>query len=161
MKYLYKKIANIVEKEAACLEEFLELLVNQQKYLVDNDIENLKSGVNRQQEIISQIRDLEKSRLGIVACYSETQDLDPGDITISSLARQAGGEIADKLMELQNSLLSLHQKIEKAKRKNEFLIEHSMKHIEGTIRLIAEKGKVKKDYGPREQQESLILSRTV
>lgn len=150
-----------MEREAACLEEFLELLVNQQKYLVDNDIENLKSGVSRQQEIINQIKELEKSRLGIVACYSETQKLNPGDVTISSLARQAGGEMADKLMELQNSLLSLHQKIEKAKRKNEFLIEHSMKYIEGTIRLIAEKGNVKKDYGPREQQESLILSRTV
>jgi FlgN protein len=161
VELLYKKIADIVEQEAACLEEFLTLLVNQQKYLVDNDIESLRDGVTRQQEIISRIKGLEKNRSSLVVKYSDSNDLDPEDVTISGLARRADGAIADKLMELQNSLLSLHQKIEKAKRKNEFLIEHSMKYIEGTIKLIAEKSTPVNDYAPHNKQESLIVSRTV
>ena len=138
-----------MESEAACLTEFLNLLVNQQKYLVENDIDNLKQGVSRQQEIINQIKSLERSRTNLVSRYCDEKGLSPQDVTISSLARSADGRIADKLIELQNSLLSLHQKIEKAKRKNQFLIEHSMKYIEGTIKLIAEKGKPRRDYLPR------------
>ena len=161
MELLYKKIINIVEEESLCLEEFLELLVGQQKFLVENDLENLKDGVAHQQEIIERIKTLEKTRAQLVAKYSDSEEINPGDVTITALARRAGGEIADKLLVLQNSLLSLHKKIEKARRKNEFLIEHSMKYIDGTIRLIAERGVQKKDYTKRTGQESLILSRTV
>ncbi len=161
MELLYKKIIDVVEEESLCLEKFLELLVNQQKYLVENDLENLKDGVAHQQNIIDRVKDLEKQRSQLVAMYSESENLNPNDVTISGLARKAGGQIADKLLELQNSLLSLHKKIDKAKRKNEFLIEHSMKYIDGTIRLIASGSAQKKDYSKRDKQESLILSRTV
>ncbi len=161
MELLYKKIIDVVEEEALCLEEFLRLLVDQQKYLVENDLENIKSGVSRQQELIDRVKALEKSRTQLVAKYSETANLKPDDITMSGLARRVGGEMADKLMELQNSLMSLHQKIEKAKRKNQFLIEHSMKYINGTIRLIAERGKSRKDYSPRMGQDSLIVSKRI
>jgi hypothetical protein len=161
VELLYKKIIDVVEEEALCLEGFLRLLVDQQKYLVENDLENIKSGVARQQQLIDRIKDLEKTRVQLVAKYSESADLKPCDITISGLARRAGGEIADKLIKLQDSLMSLHQKIEKAKRKNQFLIEHSMKYINGTIRLIAERGKSRKDYAPRGGQDSLIVSKTV
>ncbi|NIP44509.1 MAG: flagellar protein FlgN [candidate division Zixibacteria bacterium] len=161
MEFLYKKVIDIVEEESLCLEEFLELLVNQQKYLVENDLEKLKDGVARQQEIISRVKTLEKQRGKLVAEYSETEDVNPGDITITCLARKAGGQIADKLLELQNSLLSLHEKIEKARRKNEFLIENSMKYIDGTIRLIAESGRQKEDNAKSDEKESLILTTTV
>ncbi len=159
---LYNKLVEIVEEEALCLERFLSLLVDQQKYLVENDIDSLKEGVSHQQEIINRIKMLEKSRGQLVSRFSESLDLNPRDITISSLARKAEGQIADKLLGLQNALLSLHQKIEKARRKNEFLIEHSMKYIEGTIRLIARQTDDKRDYAPRrKKQESMIVSRTV
>jgi hypothetical protein len=161
VEFLYKKVIDIVEEESLCLEEFLELLVNQQKYLVENDLEKLKDGVARQQEIISRVKTLEKQRGKLVAEYSETEDVNPGDITITCLARKAGGQIADKLLELQNSLLSLHEKIEKARRKNEFLIENSMKYIDGTIRLIAESGRQKEDNAKSDEKESLILTTTV
>jgi len=158
---LYKKILDIIQNEATCLEEFFNLLVNQQTYLVESDLENLKAGVARQQEIIDQVKNLEKSRLQIIAHFSGQAQLDPKDVTISSLARKAQGEIANQLLNLQTNILSLHGKIEKAKRKNQFLIEHSMKYIEETIKLIAEKGKPRPDYAPHDKQESLILSRTV
>ncbi len=161
MELLYKKIIDVVEEEALCLEGFLRLLVDQQKYLVENDLENIKNGVARQQELIDRVKSLEKARTQLVAKYSESENIKPCDLTMSGLARRAGGEIADKLMELQNSLMSLHRKIEKAKRKNQFLIEHSMKYINGTIRLIAERGKSRKDYAPHGGQDSLIVSKTV
>lgn len=161
MDSLYKKILDIIQSEATCLEEFFNLLVSQQTYLVESDLESLKAGVARQQQIIDQIKNLEKSRLQIIAHFSEQTQLDPKDVTISCLARKAQGEIADQLLNLQNNILSLHSKIEKAKRKNQFLIEHSMKYIEGTIKLFAEKGKPRPDYAPHDKQESLILSRTV
>ena len=162
MELLYKKIVDVVNREASCLEEFLNLLIDQQKFLVENDIENLKDGVAKQQQIISKVKALEKNRAQLVAQYSAGNDLNPKDVTISNLARRAEGEIADKLLGLQSTLMSLHQKIEKAKRKNEFLIEHSMKYIEGTIRLIAEHGAPRKsDYAPKSKQESLIVSQTV
>jgi len=158
---LYNKLVDIIDEEALCLERFLALLVDQQKYLVENDVDSLKEGVSHQQEIIKLIKALEKNRGQIVNRFSESMDVNPGDVTISSLARKAEGEIADKLLDLQNSLLSLHQKIEKAKRKNEFLIEHSMKYIEGTIRLIAQQNQGRRDYTPRKNQDSMIVSKTV
>jgi hypothetical protein len=161
VELLYKKIIDVVEEESLCLEKFLELLINQQKYLVENDLENLKDGVAHQQNIIDRVKALEKQRGQLIAMYSDSENLDPNDVTISSLARKAGGQIADKLLKLQNSLMSLHKKIEQAKRKNEFLIGNSMKYIDGTIRLIASSGTQKKDYSKREKQESVILSRTV
>jgi len=159
--HIYRKITEVVEREAACLEEFLKLLIDQQKYIVDNEIDNLKNGVARQQEIIKKIKNLEKSRIEILGRLSESENLDPKNLTISSLACHAEGEISEKLLQLQSSLLALHNKIEKAKRKNEFLIEHSMKYIEETIRLLGEKGKPRRDYIPGKDQESLILSKTV
>ncbi|MBD3380738.1 MAG: hypothetical protein GF404_00935 [candidate division Zixibacteria bacterium] len=161
MENPHKTIAEIVEQEAVCLEEFLKLLVAQQKYLVENDIDQLKAGVDRQQELIDRVKNLEKNRFEVLANYSRQHDLDPAEITITRLANQAEGKIADKLLKLQNSLMSLHSKIEKAKRKNEFLIEHSMKHIEGTIKLIAGKNGTGSDYSPHEKKGNLMVSKTI
>jgi flagellar biosynthesis/type III secretory pathway chaperone len=157
----HKTIADIIEQESECLEEFLKLLVVQQKYLVENDIDHLRQGVDRQQELINRIKMLEKDRIKVLMEYSRQHDLDPAEVTMTNLANRAEGEIADKLMKLQNSLLSLHSKIEKAKRKNEFLIEHSMRHIEGTIKLIAGQNAVGSDYAPHEKKGNLMVSKTI
>lgn len=140
MESLTKKLTDIVAREVSQFELVLQLMADQQNYLVANDLENLNRVVKEQEEAILKVRELEKARLIIVDEISGISDDNAESLTLAEIAKKLALPQAEKLQKLQKTLQDLHEKITKARSRNEFLIKKSMEHIEGTVRLLASSG---------------------
>ncbi|MBU1320579.1 MAG: flagellar protein FlgN, partial [candidate division Zixibacteria bacterium] len=129
MESLTKKLTDIVSREVLQFELVLQLMADQQNYLVANDLENLNRVVKEQEEAILKVRELEKSRLLIIDEISDVTDDDSENLTLTQIAKKLALPQAEKLQRLQKTLLDLHEKITRARSRNEFLIKKSMEHI--------------------------------
>lgn len=165
MESLTNKLAEIVSKEVKQFEQFLQLLIDQQNYLVENDLDNLTRVVEEQEKEILATRELEKSRLRVIAEISERLERDPNDLTLSRITKRLAKPQAEKLEKMHRTLQDLHAKINKVKSKNEFLIKKSMEYIEGTVRLLASGGDAQPTYqesnGSEKKPSSIAVNRTV
>jgi len=161
---LTNKLTDIVSREVKQFELFLKLLIDQQNYLVANDLENLNRVIKEQEKAIVVTRELERNRMRVIAEMSETSDDDPNNMTLSRITRSLAEPQAQKLESMQKALTDLHTKINKVKSKNEFLIKKSMEYIEGTVRLLASSGTEVPTYGDRNTKEqkspSIAVNRT-
>ena len=149
MESLTNKLTDIVSREVAQFENFLRLLTDQQDYLVSNDLENLQRVVKEQEKAIIATRELEKSRMLVIAEISERIGDDPNNLTLSRITRILSQPQAGKLERMQKTLTDLHARISKVKSKNEFLIRKSMEYIEGTVRLLASGADNVSTYGDK------------
>jgi predicted transcriptional regulator len=161
---LTNKLTDIVSREVKQFELFLKLLIDQQNYLVANDLENLNRVIKEQEQAILITRELEKNRMRIIAELSEQIDDDPNNMTLSRVTKSLAQPQALKLEKMQRALTDLHAKISKVKSKNEFLIKKSMEYIEGTVRLLASSNNEAPTYGDGNSKEqkspSVAVNRT-
>jgi hypothetical protein len=161
---LTNKLTDIVSREVKQFELFLKLLIDQQNSLVANDLEKLNRVVKEQEEAILVTRELEKSRMRIIAEISERLDDDPNNLTLSRITRSLGQPQARKLERMQKTLTELHAKINRVKSKNEFLIKRSMEYIDGTVRLLASSGADTQTYrdttAGKHKSPSIVVNRT-
>ncbi|MFH1893704.1 MAG: flagellar protein FlgN [Candidatus Zixiibacteriota bacterium] len=165
MESLTKKLTDIVSREVLQFELVLQLMADQQNYLVANDLENLNRVVKEQEEAILKVRELEKSRLLIIDEISDVTDDDSENLTLTHIAKKLALPQAEKLQRLQKTLLDLHEKITRARSRNEFLIKKSMEHIEGTVRLLASSGvdvpTYRENTNAAKPAQSIMVNRTV
>ncbi|MBU2625506.1 MAG: flagellar protein FlgN [candidate division Zixibacteria bacterium] len=165
MESLTKKLTDIVSREVLQFELVLQLMADQQNYLVANDLENLNRVVKEQEEAILKVRELEKSRLLIIDEISDVTDDDSENLTLTQIAKKLALPQAEKLQRLQKTLLDLHEKITRARSRNEFLIKKSMEHIEGTVRLLASSGvdvpTYRESTNVAKPAQSIMVNRTV
>jgi predicted transcriptional regulator len=161
---LTNKLTDIVSREVKQFELFLKLLIDQQNYLVANDLENLNRVIKEQERAILVTRELERNRMRVIAELSEQIDDDPNNMTLSRVTKSLAQPQALKLEKMQKALTGLHAKINKVKSKNEFLIKKSMEYIEGTVRLLASSNNEAPTYGDGNSKEqkspSIAVNRT-
>lgn len=154
-----------MSREVAQFEQVLQLMADQQNYLVSNDLENLNRVVKEQEEAIVKMHELERSRLRVIDEISQRTDDNPEGLTLTEIARKLGEPQAEKLVRMQKTLRDLHDKINKAKTRNEFLIKKSMEYIEGTVRLLASNGvdvpTYREGMKSGKSSQSLVVNRTV
>jgi predicted transcriptional regulator len=161
---LTNKLTDVVSREVKQFELFLKLLIDQQNYLVANDLENMNRVIKEQEKAISVTRELERNRMRVIAELSEQIDDDPNNMTLSRVTKSLAQPQALKLEKMQKALTDLHAKINKVKSKNEFLIKKSMEYIEGTVQLLASSSKEAPTYGDgnsrKQKSPSIAVNRT-
>ncbi|MFH2056823.1 MAG: flagellar export chaperone FlgN, partial [bacterium] len=60
-------------------------------------------------------------------------ELEPDDVNLTQLATLANASESSELTKLQQTLLDLHEQIQTAKNRNEFLIKKSMEYLDATL----------------------------
>jgi flagellar biosynthesis/type III secretory pathway chaperone len=121
-----QELLGIIKREISILEDFLTLLTEEQKHLVKNDVPALEKTVSREEEAVTQAQKLEKLRLKLTDDLAEELNIDKNKVNLSLLISLVEESYSSKLEELQKTLWELFRKVDKQKRKNEFLIKQSM-----------------------------------
>ena len=133
MNSLVSRLIEVINRESKCLENFLTLLSEEQKYLVENDVDSLRRSIEDQEKAIRDARKLEDERIKLTDSLSEKLKIDKGEVNISKLIELVEESYSTKLRELQSTLSSLYAKLERQRKKNEFLIKQSMKYVDKGI----------------------------
>jgi ABC-type phosphate transport system auxiliary subunit len=129
------QLIEVINKEVLCLEKFLSFLSEEQKFLVENEIGFLRRSIEDQEETIWKARKLEETRIKLTDSLAEKLKINKGDVNISKLIELVEESYSTKLRELQSTLSTLYTKLERQRKKNEFLITQSMKYVDKSMKI--------------------------
>ncbi len=133
---MINKLIEIIGKEAAIFESFLELLEQQQKMLVENDVDGLNRVTDRQREKLVESQLLNKQRLEIIEQVKIANDIE-GDLNVTRLLEIVDQDQADRLQKLQKIILSLNDKITETRNQNAMLLNRSREYILKTMEMLS------------------------
>ena len=142
---MVNKLIETIGREAALFESFLELLEIQQKMLVEHNLEGLKDVTVRQQEKLSESYNLNKERLELIEKIREVNQFD-GDLDVSRLIEIIDKVQADRLTTLQETILTLNDKITETRNQNAMLLNRSREYIMKTMDMLSKINSPKPTY---------------
>jgi flagellar biosynthesis/type III secretory pathway chaperone len=134
---MINRLIDIIGREAALFESFLELLERQKQMLVTNDVEGLSEVTEQQRRKLIESRLLNRQREELAAQIKESHALD-GDVTVSRLLQLADRDQADRLRALRDSILGLNEKITQTRNSNALLLNQSREYISNTIKMLTQ-----------------------
>ncbi|MFQ6003689.1 MAG: flagellar protein FlgN [Candidatus Zixiibacteriota bacterium] len=137
MNSLVSQLIEVINRESKCLEKFLTHLSEEQEFLVKKDIDSLRRSIKDQGKTIREARKLEETRLKLTDDLAEKLKIDKDDVNMSKLIELVEESYSAKLRELQSTLSSLYAKLERQRKKNEFLIKQSMKYVDKSIKVFS------------------------
>jgi len=133
---MINKLIDLIGKEAAVFESFLELLEQQQATLVTNDVDGLNRITDLQREKLVESQLLNKQRLELVEQIKIANDLE-GDVNVTRLLDIVDENQADRLQKLQRLILSLNDKITETRNQNAMLLNRSREYILRTMEMLS------------------------
>lgn len=161
MSSLVSQLIEVINRESVCLEKFLTLLSEEQEFLVKNDVDSLRRSIEEQEKTIQDARKLEEARIKLTDSLAEKLKIDKGEINMSKLIELVEESYSTKLRELQSTLSSLYAKLERKRRKNEFLIKQSMKYVNKSIKIFLGLEGKDPSYSVSQQKNKKVQSEKV
>jgi flagellar biosynthesis/type III secretory pathway chaperone len=135
LEKLLDELINVIGDEAILFEKFLELLEEQQRVLIANDHDELKTVTARIQQVATQSQRLERTRISLVEEIRRAGGAE-ADLNVSEICDMADPERSTQLRTFRTMILDLYGKIEQTRMRNGLLIEQSLEQIQNTIDVI-------------------------
>lgn len=134
-KYIVELI-DILKREIRSFNAIVELLILEQKGLVECNNELLLEVLGRQEDVLSSIACLEKSRLEIVQKIAEHLGEDPVTLNVTKLSEIVGEDLKKELDETAHVLSTINEDIRHKRITNSILINQGIMLVESQIRFI-------------------------
>ncbi|MDP3024672.1 MAG: flagellar protein FlgN [candidate division Zixibacteria bacterium] len=131
-------LIKLIHKEVDSLENFLKLLTEEEECLVNNSFDSLEESILKQEQALTQAKQLEKERIEITSWLFKGFKVDQKKASLTKLVQLLDSSYSSKLEELQKTLLYLHRKVEVQREKNGELIKDSMGYIDRSIKFLME-----------------------
>ncbi|MFH2050684.1 MAG: flagellar export chaperone FlgN, partial [bacterium] len=132
---MVNRLIEILGREAALFESFLQLLEQQQKALVENDADELNRVTELQREKLIESNILNKQREDILENIRANNAI-TGDMTVTRLLAMVDQNQADQLSLLRKSIFLLNDKILKTRNQNAMLLNKSRHYIQRMMEML-------------------------
>lgn len=159
---MINKLIEIIGREAAIFEAFLELLEKQQEMLVKNDAEGLTHITDLQREKLVESQLLNKRRLELVSQIKIANNIE-GDLNVTRLLDIVDQDQADRLQKLQRIILDLNDKITTTRNQNAMLLNRSRQYIMKTMEMLSRVNSPESTYtekgASKENSKNVVVDR--
>ncbi|MFC1528394.1 flagellar export chaperone FlgN [Candidatus Latescibacterota bacterium] len=136
LKKNISEITDILKREIRSFNTILELLTLEEKSLVECDTNALADILERQEDVLSSIACLERSRMDVLKKIAEQTGQDPDTLTVSVLAESVEGAIKKEFIESGHILAHLNEDIQRKRATNTMLINQAIMLVDSDIRVI-------------------------
>ena len=136
LKTLSIKLIEIIQKEVLVFQQLLGQLEDEQKALVENNIERLQSSIEKQKAQSKEAERLEAGRIEIMEAISRQLNLSSEEVTFLKLMELIESVHANQLGAMRETLLELNRRIKRANEHNAFLIRQSMKYVQSSLNIL-------------------------
>jgi hypothetical protein len=133
---IIENLTMTVEKEVRAFHALLDVLVEQQASILQGDAESVSKSNEEVERIVSETRQLEKEVRGRSRLLSEHLEIDR-DLPLSEIIPLVEQRYSERLTELRELLITLHQKIQRTNQRNSFLLENSLRFIDESSKILA------------------------
>lgn len=159
---MVNQLIEILGKEAALFESFLDLLEKQKASLVANDLDALRNVTEQQQQLMSLSRELASQREAVTMRIRRENDIHE-DLTISRLLETVDAERADRLTDLRDTILGLNDSIAQVRNSNAMLLNQSRQFISKTMSALSRIANPESTYnmrpGPNNARATVVVDR--
>jgi hypothetical protein len=144
---MINRLIEIISREAALFESFLDLLQEQKEMLVSNNVAGLNRVTERHQEKLIESRLLSRQREQLIEQIKAANAID-GDLTVTRLLELVDENQAGRLLELKELILSLNDEINRTRNSNAMLLNQSREFIAKTMAALSRINHPHKTYAP-------------
>ena len=134
---LVVKLIALINGEIRTFHQLLQLLQEEQAAIVDDDMKAIERSVAAQENLALQAKELEASRIQLVAELSKELDLGDDSVTLVKLMEVLEGPHSDELARMRGTVIELNQRIRETNQNNAFLIRQSMRYTERCLDILA------------------------
>jgi len=140
----------LLEQEADFYEDLLSLSKEEQKAVVEGNVDELNKKVKEKERLILEINRLEKTRLPLFETLSSHFKVSVGDLTLSKLSGLVPEKYSSQLKGLQEKITEKMSLLKAVNESNLNLIKGSLDYIDFSLNLLTsqpESGPVYKEDG--------------
>ena len=133
---LVRELIMILNSECKSFSAVNELLMIEEKCLIENDRKALEENVMRQDDIFNSIACLEKSREEVCVHLAELFGRDSASLTITAVADMVDGALSHELLDTGHKLNAIQNDIRRRRITTSLLLRQGMMMIESDIRTL-------------------------
>lgn len=138
MASLMDELLGVLRQEKQGYINLTELSEEKRVSIIQGNVDTLDSISSKEQEVTSELKNLENKRVNILKDMAVVLGKDDEDITISKmiemLERQPGEQA--KLIQAKDELVACASKMQIANQQNEILLRHAMEMVEFDLTLL-------------------------
>lgn len=123
----YNDLIDILETEYRHYIGLKELADKKREAIIDNDIEDLTGLIDREEQIIGDIQDMENKRTEIITNMTNETDLNPDKINFNHIIERSPENPKTSLINIKEKLLVVIDELHEQNQQNRLLIEEAMK----------------------------------
>ena len=144
---MVNQLIDIIGREASLFETFLQLLEQQQDFLVTNDVDGLNRITDLQREKLVESQLLDKEREELVEKIRKANKIE-GDLNVTRLLDLADSQQASRLTGLRETIRDLDDRITEVRNHNATLLNRSREYIRKTLEMLAKLNQPETTYTP-------------
>ncbi len=150
----------VLSAEQEVYEELLTVANEERSAIVDAKLPTLKLVVERKQEVLARLSDLEERRASWVRRYARRNELDVDALTLTAIIDQSEGDDRRLLLRLHRGLTRRIQQLVEVDRITRSLLEAILKSIDTSLHYLLADDAAGQTYAPRgRSQSSFVASR--
>ena len=130
------ELISILQCEIKSFSTLLELLIIEEKGLIDSDNYLLIDVLGRQEDLMSSIACLEKSRQELVGRIASLLELDADTLTITKISGYLNDPLRRELQETAHVLTEINENLKRKKTINTLLIRQGAFMVENNLRYL-------------------------
>ncbi len=136
LENLVVELKDLLRREIQSFNIIVELLILEEKGLIECDNNLLVHVLEREEDVFSSIACLEKSRTEIIEKICLLTGENPDTLTISKIAERVDNPLKKELFETAHVLSQINEDLKQKKITNNVLIKQGAMIVEGNIRYI-------------------------
>lgn len=147
-----ESLAGILDKEYKLYKQVLDLVMNEQRTLVNVDMEGLEENLQKQQKLQAKISKLEAKRIEELEVIGIFLGSLPERLRLSAIAQNVEPELGEKLVTQGEHFKSIISEILRLNKSNKYLIDRSLQFIEKNVQAFFGAIEDKGLYNPKIQK---------
>ncbi len=133
------ELNQLLEENRTNLENFLGVLSEQQKHLVDNNINGLEESIGKEEKLLNRIEDVKLKTASLISALIEKYSIDVNGSKLSDFINAIKDKIKiEQTVLLQKKIVELANQVKEMNKQNKILIEHARSFIKETVKALAD-----------------------
>ena len=133
---LIGELIEVINEEIRAFHKLLASLREEQKVIVEDDLEGIEQIVAEQRQLAICAHQLETRRIQLVEALVARLDLEPDNVSLGRLVEAVEGPHGEELAHMREQLLQLNARIRITSENNAFLIRQSLRYTERCLDII-------------------------
>lgn len=126
----------VINEEVRTFHRLLTSLQEEQRVIVEDDLEGIEDIVADQQQLAVYAHQIEARRIQLVDELALRLDLEPDNVSLSRLVEVLEGPHSEELANMRGQLLELNRQIRSTSENNAFLIRQSLRYTERCLDIL-------------------------